>query len=98
MRNVNPETINSNAKKAAQMLKALAHDERLMVLCQLIDGEKSVGDLWQSSSLSQSAFSQHLAVLRKEKLVITRRESQTIYYSLNKQVHEILKLLCKLYR
>lgn len=87
-----------NAEKAAAQIKALAHPARLMILCQLVDKEKSVGDLYQDSSLSQSAFSQHLAVLRKQNLVKTRRQTQTIFYSLeNNHSIQILQLLYKLY-
>ena len=87
-----------NAEKAAAKLKALAHPARLMILCQLVDQEKSVGDLYQDSSLSQSAFSQHLAVLRKQSLVTIRRQAQTIFYSLaGEDSIQILQLLYKLY-
>lgn len=64
------------------MLKALAHPARLLVLCQLVGGESSVGDLQPITGLSMSALSQHLAVLREMALVTTRRESQTIFYAL----------------
>ncbi len=71
-----------HAGEAASMLKALAHRARLLVLCQLVEGERSVGDLQPLTGLSLSALSQHLAVLREMELVDTRRESQTIYYAL----------------
>lgn len=64
------------------MLKALANEKRLMLLCLLVEGEQSVGKLNAELDLSQSALSQHLAVLRADGLVDTRREAQTIYYSL----------------
>lgn len=67
---------------AAQLLKALANEKRLLVLCLLVGGERSVGELNAELDLSQSALSQHLAVLRADGLVATRREAQTIYYSL----------------
>lgn len=87
-----------NAKKAVLLLKSLAHNERLLILCQLVDKELSVGELVKNSNLSQSAFSQHLAVLRKEGLVKTRKEAQTIYYSLaNEKAITILEVLQKLY-
>ncbi len=72
----------AHAGDAAQLLKALANEKRLQVLCLLADGERSVGDLNALLELSQSAMSQHLAVLREEGLVQTRREAQTIYYEL----------------
>lgn len=71
-----------HAGEAAQMLKALANESRLLVLCTLSEGELSVGELNERVDISQSALSQHLAVLRRDGLVTTRRESQTIYYSL----------------
>lgn len=77
-----PEQMARHADEAAALLKALAHPARLLVLCQLIAGESSVGELQPLTGLSMSALSQHLAVLRDMELVTTRRESQTIYYSL----------------
>lgn len=71
-----------NAHKASELLGAMANVSRLMILCQLADGEKSVSDLQPMIGLSQSALSQHLAVLRSKHLVRTRREGQLIYYSL----------------
>ncbi|MEO6264780.1 MAG: metalloregulator ArsR/SmtB family transcription factor [Luteimonas sp.] len=72
----------THAVAAADLLKALAHPARLMVMCRLVDGEASVGELQQQVGLSMSALSQHLAVLRELALVTTRRQSQTIFYSL----------------
>jgi len=71
-----------HAETAANLLKALAHPARLLVLCRLVEGETSVGELQPLVSLSMSALSQHLATLREMELVTTRREAQTIYYSL----------------
>lgn len=71
-----------HAAAAAEMLKALAHPARLLVMCRLVDGEASVGELQLQVGLSMSALSQHLAVLRALALVNTRRQSQTIFYSL----------------
>jgi ArsR family transcriptional regulator, virulence genes transcriptional regulator len=71
----------AHAESAAELMKAMSHPVRLLVLCHLIDGEQSVGALLSRVSLSSSALSQHLAVLRENGLVHTRRESQTIYYS-----------------
>lgn len=70
------------AEQAAEMLKAMAHPQRLRVLCMLVDGERSVGDLNREIDLSQSALSQHLAKLREERLVLTRKASQTVFYRL----------------
>jgi len=70
------------ADKASALMKTLGHKGRLMVLCQLASGEKSVGELSESLGIPQSPLSQHLSRMRKEGLVSTRREAQTIYYSL----------------
>lgn len=72
----------ARADAAADLLKALANPQRLRILCLLHDGERSVGELNQLVALSQSALSQHLAVLREKELVYTRREAQTVHYSL----------------
>lgn len=66
----------------AQLLKTIAHESRLMILCMLVKNEMTVSEINEFVDLSQSALSQHLAVLRQNNLVETRRESQTIYYSL----------------
>ena len=82
MPNIDPEAMRSHSGEAARLLKALGNEKRLMVLCLLAQGERSVGDLNAQVDLSQSALSQHLAVLRNDGLVRARRETQTIYYSL----------------
>jgi len=79
---VNFEAMQRNASNAVDLLKGLANESRLMIMCVLAEGELSVGQLNQRINLSQSALSQHLAVLREQEMVQTRRESQTIYYSL----------------
>ena len=71
-----------HASDAAGLMKALGNESRLMILCVLAEGERSVGELNTLIPLSQSALSQQLARLRQQGLVNTRRESQTIYYSL----------------
>ncbi len=71
-----------HAEQAATLLRALANEQRLMILCNLSAGELSVGQLNERVPLNQSALSQHLAVLRKSGAVNTRREAQTVYYSL----------------
>jgi DNA-binding transcriptional ArsR family regulator len=71
-----------HAADAARLMKALGNESRLIILCILAEGERSVGDLNKIVPLSQSALSQQLARLRQQGLVSTRRESQTIYYSL----------------
>ena len=72
----------ADSVRAAAFLKAVANVNRLMILCELKDGERSVSALEGVVPLTQSALSQHLAKLRAENLVKTRREAQTIYYSL----------------
>ncbi len=69
-----------SAGRAAALLRSLANERRLMILCQLVDGEMSVGALQERIGLSQSALSQHLALLREEGIVATRRERQSIFY------------------
>jgi len=92
------QDIQQNAKKAAEMLKAISHESRLIILCLLSQGEKTVGELLEHSSLSQSAFSQHLKVLRDKELVKTRKEAQTVYYSIkNEDVMKILNSLYEIY-
>lgn len=71
-----------HASDAAGLMKALGNESRLMILCMLTESEKSVSDLNEIIPLSQSALSQQLARLRQQGLVKTRRESQTIFYSL----------------
>lgn len=72
----------SHAVQAAELLKALANEQRLMILCHLVAGPLSVSQLNERITLSQSALSQHLAVLRESAIVHTQRQSQTIFYSL----------------
>jgi ArsR family transcriptional regulator len=69
-----------SAGRAAALLRLLSNERRLMILCQLIGGELSVGTLQGRLGLSQSALSQHLARLRADRIVATRREGQTIFY------------------
>ena len=70
------------AAEAAALLRAMANPQRMLVLCHLADGEQSVGALQGQLGISQSALSQHLAKLRDGELVSTRREAQTVFYSL----------------
>ena len=95
---MNHKEMKKNAVKAARFLKTIANPARLLILCNLIDGEKSAGSLWEKSTLSQSAFSQHLAVLRREKIVSTRKDAQTVYYVLaDDKAVSVLELMYKLY-
>ncbi len=70
------------ASHACELLKAMANEWRLMILCQLAEGEKTVGELQELLGLSQSALSQHLAILRREKIVRARKHAQSVSYSL----------------
>ena len=76
------DTMQASATRASDMLKLLGHPHRLMVLCELKMGEKSVSELAKSVGVSQSPLSQHLARMRYEDVVETRREGQTVFYSL----------------
>ncbi len=88
----------SHAAEAAAMLKELANPSRLLILCQLIDGEKSVGELCRAIDLSQSAVSQHLARLRDACLVDTDKRGQMVYYRLCKmEAHALLSTLILIY-
>ena len=92
------EAMRLHAADASRVLKALANEKRLLLLCQLVEGECSVGDLNARVDLSQSALSQHLAVLRDEGLVTTRREAQTIYYRLaSDNARRLIGLLYDMY-
>lgn len=77
------EQMASHATEAANLMRAMASEHRLMVLCSLVQGEMSVTQLLEKVPLAQSALSQHLAVLRRERLVSTRRDGQTVFYGLN---------------
>lgn len=92
------EQLKANAELAVSLLKRMAHKDRLLILCHLTTGELSAGELSRRSLLSQSAFSQHLAVLRTDSLVKTRKESQTVYYSLaNEHVLDVLATLKQIF-
>lgn len=77
-----PDAMRPHAIAASSLLKALANEQRLMILCNLSGTELSVGELNERLPLSQSALSQHLAVLRDADIVRTRRDGQTVHYSL----------------
>jgi len=79
---MNLENLQLKAGEAERLLKAMASRPRLMILCELLKGERTVTALHEAVGLSMSAMSQHLARLRADELVSTRRESQTIFYSL----------------
>ncbi len=95
---VNIQELHRSARRASSLLKAMGNPHRLLVLCQLLHGEKNVGQLERLIGLSQSALSQHLARLRRDGLVKTRRVAQTIYYSLaGEEASAVLATLYSLY-
>lgn len=96
--NINSEIMERAADEASDLLKALSNRHRLLIICQLIDGERSVGDLAEFLNLRDSTVSQHLALLRKDGLVSARREAQTIFYSIaSEPAREVLKTLYQVF-
>ncbi len=94
----NWEHMRDKASQATILLKSMANETRLLILCQLADGERSVAQLLENIPMGQSALSQHLAVLRRERLVTTRREGQSVYYELASfEVHSIIRTLHDLF-
>jgi DNA-binding transcriptional ArsR family regulator len=93
------EMLAAQAASAARMLKLLGNENRLLILCSLaVQGEMKVGDIVEAVGLSQSALSQHLALLRTDGLVAFRRESQTLFYRISDaRAARILKLLKDIY-
>lgn len=92
------QTLQENARRATALLRAMGNAHRLMILCQLLGGEKNVSELERLIGLSQSALSQHLARLRHDRLVQTRRSAQTIFYSLSGgEARAVLSTLYALY-
>ncbi len=86
------------ADTAVDLLKAMANPQRLRILCLLIEGERSVSDINGQVPLSQSALSQHLAVLREKGLVTTRKQSQTVYYQVAQgPVYQVIETLHDVY-
>lgn len=92
------DTFEARAGEAAAMLKCLSNPHRLLVLCQLGDGELQVSELQQHIGLSQSALSQHLSRLREDELVSTRREGTAVFYRIaNPAVTKIIATLAEIY-
>lgn len=95
---MDPSQLQPKAREASELLKALGNEHRLMILCQLLERERSVGELVRLVGLGQSALSQHLARLRRDGLVRTRRSAQTIYYSVaGAHARALLETLHRLY-
>lgn len=95
---IDPELLRAAAGQAVSMLKVLAHEARLLLLCQLSQGERSVGELEEQLGIRQPTLSQQLGVLRNEGVVGTRRQGKNIYYSVaDPALLEILAVLYRLY-
>ena len=95
---INLDQMAQSASRASALMKTLGHKDRLMILCHLTDGEKSVGEIAELLQIPQSPLSQHLSRMRKENLVDTRREAQTIYYSLKSgEASRIVEVLYELF-
>src|SRR5215467_7769159 len=86
------------ADQASELLKALSSRHRLLIICQLIESERSVGELAELLDLRDSTVSQHLALLRRDGLVSARRDAQTIFYSIaSEPAREVLKTLYRMF-
>ena len=97
---VDPDQMLAAADQASELLKSLGNRHRLLILCQLIDGERSVGDLAGFLRLRDSTVSQHLSLLRKDGLVVARRDGQTIWYSIASRparlvLETLFEIFCK---
>jgi DNA-binding transcriptional ArsR family regulator len=91
-------TLEQKAEEVSRLLTAMANAKRLLVLCNLLEGERSVGELADIVGLSSAALSQHLAKMRAMDLVTTRRDGQTIYYQLaSREIRQVLETLYRLY-
>lgn len=98
LKDLNPAALKKRAAEAEAFLAALASRHRLLILCSLIERERSVGELVTRLGLTQSNLSRHLALLREERLVATRREGTVIYYRIGSdRVHSILAELYRLF-
>lgn len=98
VRGMNIVDMQASADRAVDLLKALGNRNRLMILCQILAGERSVGDLAQSIGMRDTAVSQQLALLRKDGLVRARREGQTIFYSLaSTEAEQVIRTLYDIY-
>jgi ArsR family transcriptional regulator, virulence genes transcriptional regulator len=95
---ISAQTMRSAAVKASDLLKALANPHRLLIVCQLTEQERSVGELAEFLQIRDSTVSQHLALLRKDHLVASRRDGQTIWYSIaSEEARELLRAIYRVY-
>jgi DNA-binding transcriptional ArsR family regulator len=91
-------TMQAAADRASELLKSLANRHRLLIICQLIDGERSVGELADFLGVRDSTVSQHLALMRRDGLVTARRDGQTIWYSIDSEpARHVLETLYRIY-
>jgi DNA-binding transcriptional ArsR family regulator len=99
IRRIDPKSLQAKAGEVAALLRELANDRRLLILCSLVEtGEATVGSLAEAVDLSQSALSQHLARLREEGIVAFRRDAQTLWYRIaDPRVESLLATLHRLY-
>lgn len=95
---VDVEIMQQAADEACELLKALSNRHRLLILCQLIEGEKSVGQLAEMLGIRDSTTSQHLALLRRDRLIAGRRDGQTIWYRIeSEEARKVLEVLYATY-
>lgn len=95
---LNPAVMRDAADAASDLLKSLSHRHRLMILCQLVEHERSVGQLAEFLGIRDSTVSQHLALLRKDALVAARRDGQTIWYAIaSEPARELVRTLYRVY-
>jgi ArsR family transcriptional regulator, virulence genes transcriptional regulator len=95
---INAVAMQEAADRAGELLKALANRHRLLIVCQLIDRERAVGELAELLGVRDSTVSQHLALLRRDGIVAARRDGQTIWYSIaSAPARELLKTLYRVY-
>jgi len=97
---LDPKQMAAAAEDASELLKSLANPNRLLILCQLTEGERSVGDLAAFLGLRDSTVSQHLALLRRDGMVRARRDGQTIWYSVSSPaarlvLNTLFEIFCK---
>ena len=91
---INPDEMRAAVDQASELMKALSNHHRLLILCRLIDGEKSVGQLAEFVGIRDSTVSQHLALLRREGIIANRRDGQTIWYRIESDIaREVVSVL-----
>ncbi|MGB3490446.1 MAG: metalloregulator ArsR/SmtB family transcription factor [Xanthobacteraceae bacterium] len=95
---IDPVVMRNAANDASELLRALSNHHRLLILCQLIDGEKSVGQLAEFLGVRDSTTSQHLALLRRDRIITGRRDGQTVWYRISSQpAQDIVQVLYGVY-